>query len=46
MIMTNIDVKRVIIATLQCELKNASMKVEDLEKKWKGKNSTAGEIVF
>ena len=33
--------------TLQNELKSASMKVEDLEKKiWKGKNSTPREIVF
>ena len=33
--------------TLQNELKSASIKVEDLEeKKWKGKNSTPGEIVF
>ena len=38
--------KDAIIATLQNELKSASMKVEDLEKKWKGKNSTPGEIVF
>ena len=38
--------KAAIIATLQNELKSASMKVEDLEKKWKGKNSTPGEIVF
>ena len=39
--------KYVIIATLQSEFKNASMKVEDLEKKkWKGKNSTLGEIAF
>ena len=33
--------------TLQSELKSASMKVEDLEKKnWKDKNSTPGEIAF
>ena len=38
--------KDAIIATLQNELKSASMKVEDPEKKWKGKNSTPGEIVF
>ena len=38
--------KDAIIATLQNELKSASMKVEDLEKKWKGKNSTLGDIAF
>ena len=38
--------KDAAIATLQNELKSASMKVEDLEKKWKGKNSTLGEIAF
>ena len=38
--------KDAIIATLQSELKSASMKVEDLQKKWTGKNSTPGEIVF
>ena len=35
--------KYAIIATLQNEL---SMKVEDLEKKWKAKNNTLGEIAF
>ena len=38
--------KDVIIATLQSELKSASMKVEHLEKKWIGKNSSPWEIVF
>ena len=39
--------KDTIIATLQNELRKTSMKVEDLEKKkWKGKNSTLGEIAF
>ena len=34
-----------IIATLQNELKSARMNLEDLgKKKWKGKNSTLGEI--
>ena len=33
-----------IIVNLQNELKSARMKVEDLEKKWKDKNSTLGEI--
>ena len=33
-----------IIVNLQNELKSARMKVEDLEKKWKEKNSTLGEI--
>ena len=33
--------------TLQNELKEASVKVEDLKKKWQeGKNSTLGEIAF
>ena len=35
-----------IIANLQNELKSVTMKVEDLEKKWKSKNSTLGEISF
>ena len=30
----------------QNELKSVTMKVEDLEKKWKSKNSTLGEISF
>ena len=38
--------KDAIIAARQSELKSVSMKVEDLEKKWTGKNSTQGEIVF
>ena len=38
--------KDAIISTLQNELMKASMKVEDLEKKWKGKNSNLGEIAF
>ena len=40
--------KDAIIVTLQNELKKASMKVEDLEKKKRqeGKNSTLGEIAF
>ena len=39
--------KDAIIVTLQNELKKASMKVEDLEKKrQEGKNSTLGEIAF
>ena len=38
--------KDAIIATLQSKLKCASMKVEDLRKRWKCKNSTPGEIVF
>ena len=38
--------KDAIIATLQNELKSASMKVEDKKKKWKDKNSTLGEIPF
>ena len=33
-----------IIVNLQNELKSTRMKVEDLEKKWKDKNSTLGEI--
>ena len=39
--------KDAIIVTLQNELKKASMKVEDLEKKrQEGKNSTLGEIAL
>ena len=38
--------KDAIIEARPSELKSVSMKVEDLEKKWTGKNSTQGEIVF
>ena len=38
--------KDAIITTLQSKLKSASMKLENLEKKLKGKNSTPGEIVL
>ena len=38
--------KDAIIVTLQSELESANMKVEDLGKRWTGKNSPPGEIVF
>ena len=38
--------KDTIVVTLQNALKSDSMKVEDLEKKRKGKNSTLGEMAF
>ena len=38
--------KNPITATLQSELKSASMKVEDLEKIRKDNHSTPGEVIF